>query len=104
MAWAWIWNFNEKIKITFTSLDKNAQPRLDTHQNGWGIVERRVTRPRLRWSGAMEVAQATWNKNRKHYMQWPTEAAPTGKNYRAAAWKVLALKTSVFNVVWPWLW
>jgi hypothetical protein len=51
MAWAWIWNFSEKIKNKFTLLDENAQPRLDTHQNGRGIVERSVTRPRFRWNG-----------------------------------------------------
>jgi hypothetical protein len=38
----------KKFKNTFTLLDENAQPRLDTHQNGRGIEERGVTRPRLR--------------------------------------------------------
>jgi hypothetical protein len=38
----------KNIKNTFTLLDKNAQPRLDTHQKGRGIVERGVNRPLLR--------------------------------------------------------
>jgi hypothetical protein len=39
---------NEKIRNTFTLLDKNTQPRLDTQQNGRGIVGRGATRPHFR--------------------------------------------------------
>jgi hypothetical protein len=38
----------KKFKNTFTLLDENAQPRLETHQNGRGIVEKDVNSPHLR--------------------------------------------------------
>jgi hypothetical protein len=51
-------------------LDENAQPRLDTHQNGRGIVERGGLALASGEMAPWNVAQATWNQNRKHYMEW----------------------------------